>query len=143
MLTALALALVLGQPAQGCATCGANHNGAEEGATGWFPLNTPTGWHRIWNMCTGPVIGLGANKCPCPLGVPVPYGDTWAMQMHANYSSAAPTSAPTPPPPPTPAANRPADGATAPPAPGAAPDSARPASPFETPAPSTPLTPLP
>jgi hypothetical protein len=149
MLTALALALVLGQPSQPCATCGGNSYGwgAEEGATGWFPFCSPKGWNRIMNMCNGPIIGLGAAKCPCALGAPVPYGDQWAMQMHANYSAAPATSAPTPPPAPTPAAIPPAPATEAPQPPAGAPAPAAPASTTPPPLPPatspSPLTPLP
>jgi hypothetical protein len=140
MLTALALALMLQQPPHSCATCGAHGGGTEEGATGWFPICSPTGWQRICNICTGPVIGLGTNKVPCPLGAPVPYGDTWAMQMHTNYASTSPASAPTPPPAPTPAGNPPAEGTGTRQPPGGAPASAPSTSPFETP-PALPATP--
>jgi hypothetical protein len=136
MFTALAMVLVLGQPYHSCATCGAGP--VEEGANGWFPLCTPKGWDRIRNMCSGPIIGLGAAKCPCPLGVAMPYGDTWAMQMHADYRTQVPASAPTPPPSPTPAAGQPGAGAAAPAPNGAQPEPTATA-PAVTPAPLTPL----
>jgi hypothetical protein len=94
-----------------------------EGATGWFPFCSPVGWERIKNMCNGEVLGLGAGKCPCPLGVAVPYGDLWAMQMHADYRGAAPAAAPAQPSQPS-AAPAPAPApapATQPPAAGAPP----------------------
>jgi hypothetical protein len=141
MLTALVMAVVLGQAPHSCATCGANSYGAEEGATGWFPICSPKGWNRIWNMCNGPIIGLGAAKCPCPLGVPVPCGDTWAMQMHTNYAAPVPVRAPAT----APAPNRPAEGAATPPPSSGAPQPGPPATPPEPP-PATspsPLTPLP
>ena len=139
MLTALALALVLGQPPQSCPTCaGGGTNGGiwgggpSEGATGWFPLTSPKGWDRIKNMFSGEILGLGAAKCPCPLGSPVPNGDLWAWCMHEDMGAAAPVSAPAPPP------------APAGPTPPRVPDLPANTSPFElAPNPTAPVAPLP
>ena len=95
MLTTLTMALLLGQFPTTCATCGGER--ANEGANGWFPFFSPTGWDRIRNVCSGEILGFGASKCPCPLGMPVPNGDLWAMQMH-GYNPNAPVSTPAPPP---------------------------------------------
>ena len=40
--------------------------------------------------CNGEILGLGANKCPCPLGMPVPNGDLWALQMHGGLPHGRP-----------------------------------------------------
>jgi len=108
MLTTLTMALLLGQfPQPSCPTCG--NNGmpmATEGANGWFPFFTQAGWDRIKNTWKGELLGMGTDKCPCPLGVPVPNGDLWALQMRGNFPpaapAAAPAAAPTPPPAPNP-----------------------------------------
>jgi hypothetical protein len=113
MLTTLTVALLLGQfPQPSCPTCGTCvWPSAPEGAHGWFPFFTDAGWERIKNTCKGEVLGLGTNKCPCPLGEPVPNGDLWALQMRGTFRAAAPAGAPaaprTPPsaPNPTPAPN--------------------------------------
>jgi hypothetical protein len=139
MLTTLAMTLILGQFPSTCATCGSHgSSGGYEGATGWFPLFTDVGWERIRNACNGPILGLGANKCPCPLGTAVPYGDYWAMQMHGGFQSTsapAPAATTTPPPPaPTPPPARDA---------GSAPSSGAPARPEVPSLPTGPAPPLP
>jgi hypothetical protein len=142
MLTTLAMALLLGQFPQSCATCGNGHGGSpwvDEGSNGWFPFFTPKGWDRIKNFHTGEILGFGAGKCACPLGSSVPNGDLWALQMRGAVPPGAPTAAPAAAAPTPPAAPNPT------PDQGGAsnPNTPTPAAPALPPRPTSPFEPLP